>query len=294
MFPACNECNLTLKIPNRKQSHTRSVTKQKANVWRGHGANNYTKNIFLSVVFHNVKSYDAHFVIKHFKKQYTARSRNQDDNDIDKKKESVAYGDIRVIPLNGKKYLSFQLENLHFIDSFQFLSTSLDMLVSPLLQSGRDKFTHTTKHHGDSNLVFAKKIYPYSWKLGLLWHKNYENYHDYYLFSDVFLLADVYQNFRKSVSEQHYLDSFHFITRPSLAWASVENIRSTNTTSSPIQTCTWWSKTICGAWSRPSRTDMSKKITRWCRGTTLPNSTVGSRVWTQITSMTRPCRSRCQ
>jgi len=33
-------------------------------------------------------------------------------------------------------------------------------------------------------------------------------------------LADVYQNFRKSVYEQHHLDPLHFITRPSLAWAS--------------------------------------------------------------------------
>ena len=110
----------------------------------------------------SVKSYDAHFVIKRFKKQYTSRSRYQDDNDMDEQEASVAYGDIRVIPLNGEKYLSFQVGNLHFFDSFNFLSTSLDILVSLLLQSGRDKFTHTTKHQGDSNLVFAKRIYPYS------------------------------------------------------------------------------------------------------------------------------------
>ena len=32
----------------------------------------YTKKFSLPIVFHNLKSYDAHFVIKHFKKQYTA------------------------------------------------------------------------------------------------------------------------------------------------------------------------------------------------------------------------------
>ena len=56
--------------------------------------------------------------------------------------------------------------NLRFIDSFQFLSTSLDNLVSLLLKSGRDKFTHTTKQMGDSDLVFAKGIYPYSYMTG--------------------------------------------------------------------------------------------------------------------------------
>ena len=123
---------------------------------------NYTKNLFLSVVFHNVKSYDAHFVIKQFKRQYTSLSRDQDDNDIDEQEESVAYGDICVISLNGEKYLPFQGGNLRFVYFFQFLFTSLDIVVSLLLQSGRDKFTHTTKHLGNSNLVFAKGIYPYS------------------------------------------------------------------------------------------------------------------------------------
>jgi len=80
-----------------------------------------TKNFFLPVVFHNLKSYDAHFVLKHFKKQYTARPRDDDGQD-------VAYDDICVTPLNGEKYLSFQVGNLRFIYSFQFLSTSLDNL----------------------------------------------------------------------------------------------------------------------------------------------------------------------
>ena len=60
----------------------------------------YTKNVFLPIVFHNLKSYDAHFVIRHFKKQYTALSGDQDDDE-----QEESYGDIRVTPLNGEKYL---------------------------------------------------------------------------------------------------------------------------------------------------------------------------------------------
>jgi len=118
------------------------------------------KKIFIPMVFHNLKLYDAHFVIKHFKKQYTARFRDQDDDDIYEQEESVSYGDISVTPLNGETYLSLQVENLRFIDSFQFLSTSLNNLVSLLLKSGRDKFTHTTKFLGNDDLVFAKGVYP--------------------------------------------------------------------------------------------------------------------------------------
>jgi len=71
-----------------------------------------------------------------------------------------------VTPLNGEKYLSFQVGNLRFIESFQFLSTSLENLVSLLLKSGRDKFVHTIKHLRDHNSVFAKGVYLYSYMTG--------------------------------------------------------------------------------------------------------------------------------
>ena len=82
-----------------------------------YGVDNYTKNLFLPVVFNNAKSYDAHFLIKQFKKQYTALSRDQNDNDINEREKSVAYGDICVIPLNGEQYLPFQVKKnaLHLL-----------------------------------------------------------------------------------------------------------------------------------------------------------------------------------
>ena len=116
LFAACNNCNLTLEMPNRKRKVTQG---QKPNK-KPKIDKDYTKNFFLPVVFHNLKSYDAHFVIKHFKKQYTARSRDQDDDGICEQEETVSYGDIRVVPLNSEKYLSLQVGNLRFIDSFQF------------------------------------------------------------------------------------------------------------------------------------------------------------------------------
>jgi len=46
--------------------------------------------------------------------------------------------------------------------------------------------------------------------------KTMQNYHDHYLLSDVLLLADVFENFRNSIYEQHRLDPRHFKTLPSL------------------------------------------------------------------------------
>ena len=174
------------------------------------------------------------------------------------------YGDIHVTPLNDEKYLSFWVGNLRFIDSFQFLSTSLDNLVLLLLKRGRDKFTHTNKFLGDDDLVLAKGVYPYSYMTGPekfaekqlppieAFHNTFEDepcpvknynwareiwahynikttrdYHDHYLLSDFLLLADVFENFRNSLYEQHHLDPLHFITLPSLAWTSA--LKYTNT-----------------------------------------------------------------
>jgi len=45
-----------------------------------------------------------------------------------------------------------------------------------------------------------------------------KDYHDHYMLTDV-LLADVFENFRKTVLKTHGIDPLHFITLPSLAWA---------------------------------------------------------------------------
>jgi len=47
-----------------------------------------------------------------------------------------------------------------------------------------------------------------------------QNYHYHYLQSDVLLLADVFENLRNAIMKKHNLDCLHFVTLPSLAWAS--------------------------------------------------------------------------
>jgi len=67
--PACNNCNFQLKTTGRKRKATSSQ----------HSNDNKKlkletdEDFFLSVVFHSLKSYDGHFVIKHLKKKYTER-----------------------------------------------------------------------------------------------------------------------------------------------------------------------------------------------------------------------------
>ena len=67
------------------------------------------KTTIIPVVFHNLRGYDAHHIM-------------QEIGNIN--------SSLKCIPNNMEKYISFSLGNLRFIDSFQFLLSSLDSLVA--------------------------------------------------------------------------------------------------------------------------------------------------------------------
>ena len=48
--------------------------------------------------------------------------------------------------------------------------------------------------------------------------KNMGDYHDLYLETDVILLANVFESFRKECLDNYGLDTAHFYTAPGLAW----------------------------------------------------------------------------
>ena len=154
--------------------------------------------------------------------------------------------------------MSFSLgKQLKFIDLFQFMSTSLATLVNNLKKSGIENFKCMKNEFGDDiELLLRKGMYPYSFmdnwdKFKLspnalkqddfiddLTGKNISNddfeffnlvcnkmniknmgeYHDLYLKTDVLLLADVFENFRKVYNNYYKLDPCHYISSPGLSW----------------------------------------------------------------------------
>ena len=77
------------------------------------------------MIFHNLRRYDAHFIMQEIGK-------------IGKKKNLG----INYIPNNMERYMTFMPDShLVFLDSFQFMSSSLDRLAGNLPE---DKFKYTS------------------------------------------------------------------------------------------------------------------------------------------------------
>ena len=199
----------------------------------------------LPVIFHNLQGYDAHLFIK----QLYRLKGDLECIPSTEEKYITFNKKIKVDEINGVD-ITFEIR---FIDSFKFLQTSLANLVSNL---SPDDF-HNTKHAFKSNtsLLTRKGVYPYDYVSSLdklsetclppkeefysklndedisdedyqhainVWNtfgcKTIRDYHDLYLKSDVLLLADVFENFRKTCLHHYKLDPAHYYTSPGLAW----------------------------------------------------------------------------
>ena len=70
----------------------------------------------------------------------------------------------------------------------------------------------SNEHITDEDYKHAQNV----WKTFKL--KNMGEYHDLYLKSDILLLADVFENFRKTCLQYYKLDPCHYFTSPGLSW----------------------------------------------------------------------------
>ena len=179
------------------------------------------------VVFHSLKGYDGHLIIKEM---------TNFDVSID------------VIPNGLEKYMAFIVnKNLVFIDSKQFMNSSLDSLVKNLADGefdavyfdavkekgkypygyadsfkkldetelcSEDNFYSSLKDENISEKYYerAKSV----WKLFNI--KNLGEYHDLYLKSDVLLLCDVFGKFISTSMACYGLDPCHYFSSPGLSW----------------------------------------------------------------------------
>ena len=236
-FQAATKCHICKKDFSEEDKRVRDhchVTGK----YRGAAHNKCNRNFRLTqkipVIFHNLRGYDSHFIMQEIGK-------------FEK--------DIKVIPNNLEKYMAFFLgKHLKFMDSFQFMSSSLETLVKNVPLSD---LKYTSQEFQDEKLELMKRkgVYPYDYMnsfdkfddrnlppkkefYSLLAdedindedYKHAQNvwttfklesmgqYHDLYLKSDVLLLADVFEKFRKTCLQYYELDPCHYFTSPGLSW----------------------------------------------------------------------------
>jgi len=213
--------------------------------WRGAAHRNcnlnYQDTNDINVIFHNFSSYDSHFLLKSL------------CNDIP--------GRMSILPLNKEKFISFTkfIDNtkirLKFIDSYRFMSSSLDKLASYLSDECKKTVAKFCKNDLEFKLLQKKGIFPYeyldSWeKLNernlpsiekfysnikgkhiskteyehacMVWEvfgiENLQQYAELYLKTDVLLLTDIFENFRSVCMKNYKLDPVHYYTAPGLSF----------------------------------------------------------------------------
>ena len=204
--------------------------------------------IKIPVLFHNLRGYDSHFIMQQIgeiAKKHTYKNKRGEE----------CHMNINCIPNNMEKYMAFMLgNNLVFLDSFQFMSSSLDNLTKNLPDDAF-KYTQQVFIKEQFNLMKQKGIYPYDYMDSFskfnetqlpnkkdfysilnnqhISHEQYNHaqnvwntfniktmgdYHDLYLKSDILLLADVFENFRKTCLQYYKLDPCHYFSSPGLSW----------------------------------------------------------------------------
>ena len=169
-------------------------------------------------------------------------------------------GDISILAKNCENFISFEVQvtpklSARFIDSFRFLSSSLDTLVKNLDEQQLTHTRHFFTNDQQFNLAKRKGVFPYEYITDIekyndpslptidtfysllndtiITDNEYQHaqrvwstfdcqtlgeYSDIYLRIDVLLLADVFENFRDLCLNIYQLDVAWHYSAPGLAW----------------------------------------------------------------------------
>ena len=210
---------------------------------------------YIPVFMHNLSNYDAHLFVKEF---------------------GCVEGELKAIAQTDEKYISFSqsiavdnytnkmkqtiniYRELRFLDSYRFMSSSLEKLAANVPDESLHIMMQHYTNREEFNLLRRKGVYPYEWmnddskfderQLPSIEHfysslrgegvtdddylhactvwktfncQTFKDYHNLYLKSDTLLLADVFENFRDTCFKTYDLDPAHYYTAPGLSWSAL-------------------------------------------------------------------------
>eukprot|EP00116_Pleurobrachia_bachei_P000372 sb/3460634/ len=236
--------------PVRDHDHTK-----KLHNFRGSACNSCNRNYFnrtkrIPAFAHNMKGYDLNLFIRDLIR--SCEEEAMQDEDL----ETGGKSKISLIPENLEKIKAVFTEKFTFLDSFAFMSTSLDKLAKNLKTSGIDKFTHLKQQFPDQYKLLSEKgvfFYDYASTFDVfeekvlpakesfysqltethISDKEYEraqevyktmecksllDYMELYVLTDTLQLCDIFENFRDMCLNSHYLDPCHYVSLPAFAW----------------------------------------------------------------------------
>ena len=163
MLHICHICEKKYKVdqePVRDHCHVTGKYRGSAHETCNLKLQISAEKIKIPVIFHNLKGYDSHLIINELGELIAQSPRFDSDNDNQDSKPLT----INVIAQNAEKYMAFYIgKHLSFIDSFAFMSSSLEKLAANLQ---KDDFIYTSKYFTDPEqleLMKRKGVYPYDY-----------------------------------------------------------------------------------------------------------------------------------
>ena len=206
----------------------------------------------LPVIFHNFKGYDSHIIIK----GGLAQMKNSKFDVIAQTREKFMAMTVKV-PVDKTKENKTIFFDIKFLDSFQFMASSLASLANNLDQFPATETLRKEYPNLTNEIIKRKGVFPYAYfnKLSkldktclpsiekfkndlsgedcspdeyhhaqLAWNqfhcKTFGDYMTAYLKLDVFLLADVFEAFRRMALDEDKLDPVHFVSLPAMSFKS--------------------------------------------------------------------------
>jgi len=246
----CNSCNLQLKT-DRKLDKDRKCDfldiPEKDNE-----RSKYKYHI--SVIMHNLSRYDSHFIFRYLNPRMVQKyGKNTDKYPPNVEitalnlEQFISFDMFYLRFIDSMKFLNASLETL--------VKNLVDACDEPFDKFTHTRMHLKSDGPETDHLIYAKGLFPYEWFSGLhrfhetslppkdcfyshlkeegisddeyeraqkMWTKfncqNFKQYHDLYLTLDTVLLADVYQNFRKTAHASYGLDPSRYLTLPSFSW----------------------------------------------------------------------------
>ena len=247
----CHICRKKLQwespknYPVRDHNHLKEKNNFRGAACNSCNINYYNRSRKVPAFAHNLKGYDLNLFLL----------------DLTKRVEK-----LDIIPETLEKFKAVFTDKFIFLDSFAFLSTSLDKLTANMKKSGVEKFRRLKQEFPDNyQLLSEKGVYFYDYASSYsvfsetklppkeaFYSKLREEEisdHDYrralkvftamkctslldymelYVKTDALLLCDVFENFRQLCLDYYGLDCCHYMSLPGFSWDAMLKMTKVN------------------------------------------------------------------